>query len=418
MVALFLTACTSLVSQREGYVIDYQAGNFDQAEAKVSCLLDKKSENDEVWLRLDRAMAEFAAGKSPAAIDDFNAALERLDYYNQCGLLEILGKTLFTDRASPWRGDDYEQLLVRLYFALALLQNGDESNAYAILRQAEEWTQTKQAEYAQSRATCHLALPANKITKYLFALLLNKKGEKSSAEILLRQTEDPTLALPAPDAATVVILCHNGMAPYKYSKLSPASQASAFALEYFLNCHNSCHNTMALSTLAGIPLAELADRPYSYPVQTVAWIDGCERPLTLAVPIADEAVRELYQKRPLLIAQGVARLALRRGIVAAAQAHDPNVGQLVDLGMLIANLCTKADIRSWTLLPRQIELAATTLCPGPHTFTTEIALPYGQKGLFTSKLRLKKGDLCVIHIFNNQPGLTQVLIPQHFQENS
>ncbi len=107
-----------------------------------------------------------------------------------------------------YAGEDFEQVLARVYFALALIQAGDYGNAYAILRQAEELQQGLRERYDRCCATSDFHLPDLTFAKYLFALLLEKQGDKSNACLLYQQSG----ALPTPGdcsdrkQATVLVL--------------------------------------------------------------------------------------------------------------------------------------------------------------------------------------------------------------------
>ena len=146
---------------------------------------------------------------------------------------------------------------------MALLQDNDESNAYALLRQAEEVQQQKEEMYRQDRLTQDYDWSIS-CAKYLLAALLEHRGDQSNAEILYGQTEQlignslSTLQLKKQNAnhdyATVIIIAHNGNAPYKISGTSSASLASALALEMMLG---SSQIPPAYSSMTGIPVPVL-----------------------------------------------------------------------------------------------------------------------------------------------------------------
>lgn len=411
LLLLVTTSCSPLISKRELYVADYQAGNFESADIRMSTLLYETSKNEHAWLKLDRGLERLVAGHSQQALGDFNEALDTLDYYNEAGLIETFGQGLFCDAASPYRGDDFEQVLARVYFALALLQEGDESNAFAILRQAEEWIQSKQEFYKKSPSTACFAGINNPVSKILFASLLEKQNDASNAKLLYEQAG---FDFSGPGPAVIMVICHNGTIPYKISKIASGSQASLLALELLAVPPEQ----RAFCNMAGVPVPKLHSRINGQGSEVKASIDGIYTPLQTIYNLENAALSELNQKEPLVIARGVGRLAARRMAALAANRHDPNVGAWVDLGMLVANLATLADTRSWSLLPRQIEMARFDVQPGCHTATFNSA-PMGPSclaGTFTARLNLKKGDLCVINIFNIHPGVTRVLIPQRFQE--
>lgn len=416
LIAIVLTSCSSsLTLQRGEYLKAYHHGGLCQAEKQLDHMLPSRNytrSSDAAWVLLDRATTRFAMGKMDDAIADYCASLEALDYYSQDLPVEQLNKILLQDQTGAYQADDFEQVLARLYLSLALLHQGDTSNAFAILRQAEEYQQKKRIYYSQSLLTRDYQLIDNPLSKYLFAVLLEKYGDFSNANILYKESgiREPGAGSRKPGQATVLIVCHNGKAPYKISGISDASIASALALEMLLG---SSHRDPAISSLTGIPVPKLCYWPYSSGSLIRACLDGgqyqCLHPI---YDIGYAAEHQLSQKMPVIVARGAARLALRRTTVGYMQEQDPALGFLTDMVMLAANANTKADTRSWTTLPLTIDMARFDLSPGKHTLSISVEGASNQ----SFPLSLQSDDLCVINIFNLHPGITKILIPQHFFE--
>lgn len=419
--ALFLSSCSTAIGSRQEYISAYQAGNLPYAENALTKTISKEipvnnyqSSNDAVWLLLDRATTRFIMNDIEGSIDDFRLAVEALDYYNQGSPSESLSKVLLQDELGAYACDDFEQVLARVYFALALFQNGDDNNAFALLRQAEEVQQKKKEIYKTDRLAEYYTLVENPLAKYIMALFLEKRGDISNAEILYRQASALNgceYSLNAGrDQATVLVIGHNGNAPYKVSGTTDASVASAAALEILLACHNI---DPAYSSLTGIPIPILLQKYGSNPVPLCVFLDKEKKDLIPFYDITSTAYDQLEKQMPLIAARGVARFLIRRSAVAYAQKQDPCLGTFVDIAVLIANANTKADTRSWSTLPARIDLARFDLEPGCHTFSMECAPPFLNK----YSLQLKAGDLCIINIFHIHPGVVAVQVPQHFVIN-
>lgn len=422
-----LSGCSSTLMQHEASAAAYKQGQLSQAETILTKTLSKEmptgsfqQSNEAVCLLLNRATTRFAAGNLEGAIADYNLAIEALDYYAQDSTLDMVGQVLLEDGCGAYNGSDLEHLLARIYFALALIEKGDVNNAYALLRQAEEIQQTKQEKYIRVPCMKGISCNGNALGKFLFATILDHLGDCSNAAILFKQAEGLTGNKPAEinllsknshQKATVILICHNGIVPFKISATSPASVASTLTLEAIL-----CTQRIdpAWSSLTGIPTPSLCQQFQSEPLSTYATINTSTIPLSPWFNVAKATSDELEQKKPIIVARGVARHLLRRAAVAQAQKQDPHLGALVDLGMLIANANTKADTRSWSTLPSSIDLARCIVTPGKHRLTISVA----RKGLpnFEQQipLQLKTGDLCVINIFNINPGTTKILVPSQF----
>lgn len=425
--SIILSACsTTILVKRGPYLRAYHEGSFYEAEAKIDALASQECSNnqytsskDASWILLDRATIHFALGDIDAAIYNYKCALESLDFYNKNLPVEQLTQVLLQDEVGAYQADDFEQVLARVYFALALLHNGDENNACALLRQAEEYQQDKRQFYAKVPFTKEYQVAENGLCKFLFANLLERKGDLANAKILYRQANELSPYISnmemdckktSSESATVLILCHNGNAPYKISATSTASVASAIALECILAVNQI---DPAWSTLSGIPVPVLQYWPFSSPLPTFANVKGRQIPLYPLFSIDQAARYELQQKMPVLAARGVARLLARRCTVGYFQNQSPGLGVLADVSMMLINENTRADTRSWTTLPSRIDAAKLKLSPGRNTLDIQISDPFYPESL-SYDLNLRSNDLCIIHVFNIHPGIRRILIPNQF----
>lgn len=427
---LLLSSCASNFNSRNAYMLDFYQGNLGEAESRLTETLCKKMPsqdfrkcNDSVWLLLDRATTRLAMGDADGAIDDYKLAIDAMDYFSQDSTAEDLGKFILQDDLGAYAGEDYEQVLARVYFALALIQKGDLGNAHALLRQAEEFQQQKREQYLTKRYTRDYTLVDNSLSKYLFAALLEHRGDISNATVLYTQTgsligpEIVQSTLPQckdRSKATVIVLCHNGNSPRKISTTTDASIASTVALECFLS---SGYHDPAISCLGGIPTPALVEGPWCEPMPVFASVDGQTKELEPFYDVSETAHFQLEQKMPVIVARGVARYLIRRGAVGCVQNQDPAFGQVLDFAMLIANVCTKADTRTWSTLPSCIDLARYDLDPGCHQMSVMIGNYMNRQYKKDFSLELKSGDLCIINVFNIYPGVTTVQIPQQFRGN-
>jgi hypothetical protein len=426
---LCLGCSSAILSQRGSYLHAYHEGDLIQAEQQLGMLVQKEipqrqytKSKEASWLLLDRATTRFTLGKIKEAVEDYAHAIESLDYYTQDIPIEQFAQIALQDETGAYQADDFEQVLARVYFALALLQQGDESNAYALLRQAEEYQQAKRAIYAKVPFTKHYCLADNGLSKYLFATLLEKRGDKTNANLLYQQAfglipyvnQADISSHRTSNQATVLVICHNGNVPHKISTTSSASVASTTALELLLSTSRKRLDP-AWSSLTGIPVPALRKWPFSNPIPTFAEMDGLTKPLVPFYNVSEAAALELEQKLPVIVARGVARFLIRRGTVGYLQEQDPTLGALADLTMCIVNSQTRADTRSWTTLPAFIDVARFDVDPGTHCLSIQIK-SYDPLRQFY-QLILKPHDLCVIHIFNIHPGITRILIPNRYLAN-
>jgi len=313
---IFLILFAGCLPRYSDAVADFRGQRFDAAEEKLrKADLPYTSSKDAVLFTLNRAMVRFVKGDIDASLRDFQTALDAIDYYSQFSAPELAAKTLLEDSVGAYRCPPFEIALARFYYALALLQKGDEDNAAAVLYYLENHDQ------------------ATTLTSYLLALLLDRRGDASNAAILYKRAG-------AERGARALCIRHIGAAPYKISVMAPASIVSAAALEVILDQFKV---RPALSTLTGVPVPQL--QGIDVPVQT--------GPCLLQYDIGKAAEEQLDKDLPDIAVRAAARILLRRAAVASAkERHQP----FADLGMLFANILTTADTRSWETLPSRIEI--------------------------------------------------------------
>lgn len=425
LLALITSSCANTTLHRAATEA-YKCGDFETTDELLSKRIHREMPQKDYWhsknsscLLLDRATTRFVEGKVSEAILDYDLAIQSLDYYGQDSSFDTAQQVLIEDDSGAYQASDVEQILARVYFALALWHQGDYSNAEAILRQAEQCQQSLQAEFSHS--TCHIPVSANPLAKYLFAIILENRGDFTNAQILYRQAEELLGCLPPrhnlgtelATSSTILLVCHNGNIPFKVSATSDASIASAIALEVFLSVHNI---EPAFSSLPGIPAPMYCQNISSQPEPIFITVDGVTKPLFPLYDVAAASYQELEHEKPLIVARGVARFLIRRGAVAYVQQRDPCAGALADFGMFLINANTKADTRAWSTLPSSIDVAQFKVEPGDHRLIISIDNPSKLAQRYPLDITISEGDLCIINIFNVHPQVTSILIPQKYSK--
>ena len=423
---IVFTGCSRYALTRNDFMPLYQSGDLKCAGDTIANAIETKmpakkytQSKDAVWLLLDNATIAFAQGNFEKAIQDYQLAIEAIDYYNQNSTPEAVGQVLLEDDVGAYKGADFEQVLARVYFALVLLEVGDEGNGLAMLRQAEEVQQRKRETYSQNKLTKGYSLADNPLAKFLLATLLEHRGDRSNSEILYNQTQELLgenltdlhlrVSSDGADQATVIIVVHNGNSPYKVSSSRSGALASPVALEIILGNSNLPVN---LSAFTGIPIPILMQQIYSAPYPVHARLCREEKCIVPFYSITQAATKDLQQQLPNIVARGVARTVLRTGTVACINQQNATLGSVASIGLLIANSCTQADTRSWTTLPNTIDLCRYDVPPGNHTLHLLTHWGVVEDSISEFGLCLKPNDFCVINVFNIYPGVATVQIPK------
>lgn len=408
------------MSEYRGGDMGVAVSTMDRCIAKSVGGKDPLRCHDSPWMFLDRATLRWVQGDLEGAIDDYRTALRALDYFDQESDSEQAVEIALGEMSGAYMAPPFEHVLARCYLALTLFELGDEHNAYALLRQAEEWQQQRRAELRGSLGDGTELLVENPFSKWLFATALEKRGDYSNAAILrqdvqrlLQRHELPFTVLSdnppyhRPDAATVVVICHNGSVPFRVSETCPESLWASAAVELALTAEGL---DPAASVYTGFEVPQLERRVASRPIYVRACVGEQTKVLSPCFDVDAAAESQLAYELPGLIAKATLRHALRRGAVAATRRADSSVGAVADFAVLMWNLSTHADTRSWVSLPCQIDVARFDLPPGRHRIELE-AQGCGQ--LPGATLDLPANAFSIIHIFSLQPGRTIVRYPKH-----
>lgn len=347
-------------------------GHFQEAEKKLAKAdLPYTQTNEAALFLLSRAMVYFQTGDYRKSSRDFEKALDATDYYQQSSPVEIAGQTLLQDDIGAYVPPPFEQELARFYQALSFLHQGQEDNAAATVYYLENHLHPDNQ---------------NPLTNFLLAALLQRRGDSSNARVLYSRLKIE------PPRGNVLLVHHRGISPYKKSEIAAPSIVSAVLLEKILQMNDV---RPALSTLTGVPIPVLYHK--TRPTQTLKIDHKLHQPI-LIYNISQAAENHLDEEMPWTAARAAARMLLRRGVVASTKKDYQPVA---DIAMLISNVVTQADTRSWAMLPSCIDLYHVDLKPGQHQI---------QIGRQTHTITIQPKDLNIIEIF--QPSSENIFITQ------
>ena len=121
---LCLTGCNPTMNDLGVFNGHFEAGDFNQAgrfaESKIK--KDKKPSGDDLLWSLQLAASEKAQLNHADSIATFDKAEEMLNYYApKSAVLDTVGSTLVNDNAIPYKGQEYDGIMVNTYKALDFL---------------------------------------------------------------------------------------------------------------------------------------------------------------------------------------------------------------------------------------------------------------------------------------------------------
>jgi len=389
-----LCSCQAKTSFAEKAVTSYYAASIIDHKDPILLPIEPYTKNKEAgWQFLDRATIRLAQGDASGSINDYLMAMDASDFYRNSLLQEQVAQWLVDDAQAAYIPPFHEALLARFMAACACFQSDDPKNGIAFLRQALELESLQHELVSLSTPDFH------PLIHYLLAVAMEFGGDMSQAK-LLYQRLGMSEGRGEKDKAQVVFVIYDRVIPKKESEVAPTSIVSMQLLELLLKAY---HIQPALSSLSGIAIPIFPEHTLSFPPPILS-IDGEKTASVLSYDVFSAAKAELQQQIPFIAARAAARQLIRRASIGYAYEKDQPLGRVVDIGMLFANLMTKADTRMWNALPQEIFLFRKDLEPGDHT----IALSHGKE----HTIRVGAGDLVVVQIFRPHGHETRFLIPK------
>lgn len=379
--ALVTASCMRSSESMEKIPDQYAQGQLQAAKnASIHLINEKNIQADfrrnpsSVWYLLFGALSSHASADFEQAIPFYDKSLQAIDFYSQDSTIENIQTLLLDDRHSAYSGDIFEQLLARLYFSMALEHSGRHDDSAALLRQHENTLDVKREHFKKIPFLSHLQVQSDAVAKYLLACHLEHQGDSSNAKILFSQVEQLTKASfitndlekvgNRGEQAWLVVVVHRGRLAPKINTYSVGAIASMSALEKFMQNRRI---DPAWSTLTGLAIPGYKIRVHDEGPSIQIEIDKMDYYPSPFFNITETACSELNQRLPVIAARALARQIIRQGVARKYLSKDESAtGVSSDFFLLLANINTRADVRSWAILPSSLECFRIDLEPGFH----------------------------------------------------
>lgn len=173
--ASLMAGCSHYHSETQKARNDFYAGRFlEAAEALEKGA--RKDGKDQLLYLLDRATALFDGGNYGESKKDFHEADRLSDIKDYFNLSEEALTLVTNDRSLPYKGEDFERVLISQYLALTYLFLGDYEGALVECRRVNHKIQMMISQMKR-----HYKL--NPFANYLAALIYESQGEYDHAYI-------------------------------------------------------------------------------------------------------------------------------------------------------------------------------------------------------------------------------------------
>jgi len=345
---------------------------------------------EKVIYALDKGMLRRINGKYAASNRIFEVAKKEINALYGISISENLASVTINDTLRGYEGDRYEQLLLHAFMAMNYIQLNELDAARVEMLQAgvkmQEWGGDTEVDafthYLAGLIYEALNEPDDALISYrkAYKIYRDKKGTLypyvplTLKKDLLRQTARLHLwneyrqykkifqlknyHLPKENRKTgeLVIIFNNGLAPVRSESIIPL-----FSSEVQKNLH------------IAIPVYRSPKQPLA---QVKIRIDNQQATLETVEDIDSLARHALSAAMPKIMARATARAVVKYNSQHTAQ----NESSLAGLLMTVTNMITeRADTRSWSTLPEEIQLQRLRLPVGKHKLEIDIFNSQGNK---------------------------------------
>ena len=408
---------------------------YKQLEPRMFLELDK-------WFQKDRSpnlCSEFCAACFREAIASFTEAEQLISEHYTISLSQEATTFVINDNAAPYRGEDFESVMVNLFLALSYANLSEVDEALVEARKVDSKLTAINLQYAENEQNAYREDPFVRLLmgilyemgqtssdlndayiSYMKALqgydseyqrfgvsfpeplvenLLSAASFMGRAELRQVQQRFPSYRLASradrKEMAEVYVLHLNGRAPIKQETVIVVPVPDGQVVKYAFPRYEEIPGLIAGARLHALPEAGN--------MQFVA-------DFKVAEPIGGIAIENLENRRLRIHAKTLARatakyLALRETERRVSKEHGGLAGLLTKFtGQMLILMSEQADLRSWRTLPEEILISKVTVPPGSYQIWAECLDASGRsvERVELGSRELKAGDKILMQFRTTQ----------------
>jgi hypothetical protein len=404
-------------------------GEFSQALSYVEEHEEDYQKRNRLLFYLDEGMLAFSIGDFKIAVQAFTAAEELMEELYTISISREATTFLINDNTAPYRGEDFESVMVNLFLALSYANLSKIEDALVEARKIDSKLAAINLQYDAEHQNAYREDPfarmligifyemgqtsANLNDAYIsYQLAINgyeseyqrfglsvpailAENALSTAEFMGAREQGtlrerfPSQPFPSlverKERAEVYGLHLNGRAPVKEPATIVFPMPDGFLLKLAFPTYKKADKRIVGGRLYAKP-----------PEEDIAF----HSTFTVAEPIGKIAKENLADRKSRIAAKTIARvtakyLAVKAAQKAAQEAGGRDYGALAGLltqitGNILAFASEEPDLRSWRTLPAEILMSKLTLEPGTYQFWAEC---YDASGIMVCKVDLGEKDL-------------------------
>jgi hypothetical protein len=344
---------------------------------------EKDTDRDDVLASLNKGMLRRMTGDYAGSNRIFEIAKQRMESLYGVSISDTAASVTINDAVRDYKGDRYEQVLLHAYMAMNYLQLGELDSARVEILQAD----VKMMEWGEQP-------DEDPFVRYFAGMIYEALGEDDQALVSYRKAMDVYVATRNEQLLEVPVMLKKdllrllasqglrdeyrrlksefGLADFKPVKISDDFGELIVILNSGLAPIREESSIMTFSpeVQSNVRIAFPVYKSVSAPVNR-ARLKVSEKLVGLeTVENIDRLARQaLDDDMPLVMTRAIARAVVKYQTQKSAQDQSALAGFL----LTVTNLATeRADTRSWTTLPQEIQMARVMLPVGQQDVSIEI----------------------------------------------
>ncbi|MBM3382668.1 MAG: hypothetical protein FJY29_09540 [Betaproteobacteria bacterium] len=370
---LSIAGCATYTEQVAKVRTTLSSGDTDQALALLEKSDVAKRKRDEVLFLMERGMLNYLSIRMSEAAQDWARALRRSEELYTLSLSKTLASVTVAENMTDYEGEDHEKVLLPIFSSMAFFSAGEPGKAQIEIRKAYEVINQLKLDQDESRSRIDgfpylmsgMIYETNSnwdaaIIEYRKALSAYNKFNKDYGSDIRKMVADALWRIAEHRRRDDVLdfLRDLGFSKPQESLSGVNSQGEVFvviedghspikvAQDYGLNLGKTIVNV-------SFPRYQPISNPSS---RTAIYCDNAACGTAVkSTDIGTLAENALERRRLRDFAKMTARLILKEKAREQAEKH---LGQVGSVALMVTNFVTeRADTRSWTLLPANIQVA-------------------------------------------------------------
>lgn len=377
-----------------------QSGQYEEADRLLNREPEIADGNARLLYLLDKGMIAHLEGRYADSNRHFEQAARQFDALDYVSATGTAAEWTISELGQPYRGEDFERVIVHYYMALNYLMLEEWDEALVECRRVNTLLRELNGRYEQKNV-----YTTDAFMLYLSGLIYEAMGATNDALVDYRNAYETyttdyaalygtplpaglrenivrtALALGFDDiaeqyagplslaavptqqefqeSARLVIVWDNGLIPYK------AQHIYRDVIDLDDDNDDGCYLKFAFPVFVS--------RPSRFTHATVS-IGGQRRQVELVEDLARIAIKNLEDRRLRTLAKAIARNVLKCAAEHQLRREHEALGWLF---ALLTEVTEQADTRSWLLLPGTIHMTEMLVPPGTADVTVAFSSPYG-----------------------------------------